>query len=92
MIEEFCEYLELHLQVMYDAPGKLRKIIWFYLYFFKTNPDYARILMLEMSINKRFSKSITFDQVKVLTDIVQEIIKEGQEEGFIKKRQGCMSR
>ncbi len=93
LIEEFCKGLEFHLQGIKDAPEKLRKIIWFYLYFFKTNPVYARILMLEMSVSKRFSKAITFDRVKAFTDIVLGIIKEGQEEGFIRKdRDACLVR
>lgn len=92
-IEEFCEGLELHLQGIHDALSKLRKVIWFYFYFFKINPVYARILMLEMSVSKRFSKSITFDRVEVFTDKVLEIIKEGQEEGLFRKdMDGCLVR
>jgi len=92
-IEEFCEGLELHLQGIHDALGKLRKVIWFYLYFFKINPVYARVLMLEMSVSKRFSKAITFDRVEVFTDKVLEILKEGQEEGLFRKdMDGCFVR
>ncbi|OPY90063.1 MAG: Fatty acid metabolism regulator protein [Syntrophus sp. PtaU1.Bin208] len=92
-IEEFCDGLQFHLQGIQDAPAKLRKMIWFYLYFFKTNPVYARILMLEMSVSKRFSKSITFDRVPVFTDRILEIVQEGQEEGsFRKDLDGCLVR
>ncbi len=92
-IAEFCEGLEFHLQGIQDAPGKLTKMIWFYLYFFKINPVYARILMLEMSVSKRFSKAITFDRIPVFTDKVLEIIQEGQEEGFFRKDlDGCLVR
>ena len=50
--EEFCEEFNLHLQGIHDAFSKLRKLIWYYLYFFKTNPAYARALMLEMRVSK----------------------------------------
>jgi len=83
--ETFCEELDLHLEGIHDALNKLRKFTWFYLYFFKTNPAYARILMLEMRVNKSFFKSVTFERVKVFNDRILELIKEGQEEGLIRK-------
>lgn len=84
MIEDFCDELDLHLEGIHDALNKLRKFIWLYLYHFKTNPDYARTLMLDMRVRSNFPKSRTFDRVKVVTDRVLELIKEGQEEGVIR--------
>lgn len=83
--EEFCEEFDLHLRGIHDAFNKIRKLIWYYLYFFKTNPAYARSLMLEMRVSKNFIRSKTYDRIKVFTDKVLEIIKEGQEEGRIRK-------
>jgi TetR/AcrR family transcriptional regulator, fatty acid metabolism regulator protein len=83
--EEFCEEFNLHLQGIHDAFSKLRKLIWYYLYFFKTNPAYARALMLEMRVSKGFIKSETYGKIKAFTDKVLDIIKEGQEEGRIRK-------
>ena len=83
--EAFCEELDLHLEGIHDALNKLRKFAWFYLYFFKTNPAYARILMLEMRVSKSFSKSRTYDRIKEFTDKVLDIVKEGQEEDLIRK-------
>lgn len=85
MIEDYCEELDLHLEGIHDALNKLRKLTWFYLYHFKTNPTYARILMLEMRVSKNFSKSRTFDRLKMFNDRVLELIEEGQEEGLIRK-------
>ncbi len=84
MIEDFCEELELHLEGIHDAFNKLSKLIWFYLYHFKTNPTYARILMLEMRVSKNFPKSRTFDRLKMFNDKVLELIREGQQEGLIR--------
>ena len=83
--KEFCKELELHLQGITGAFNKIRKFIWYYLYFFKMNPEYARTLMLEMRVSKRFAKSKTYKSLKTFTDKALEIIKEGQEEGLIRK-------
>jgi len=83
--KEFCEELDLHLQGIHDAFNKIRKFIWYYLYFLKMNPDYARTLMLEMRVSKSFVQSKTYCSLKELTDKILEIIKEGQEEGIIRK-------
>jgi TetR/AcrR family transcriptional regulator, fatty acid metabolism regulator protein len=85
MIEEFCEDLDLHLQGIHDSYNKLSKFVWLYLHHFKTNPAYTRSLMLEMRVSQNFSKSNTHEKVKVIKDRVFEIIKEGQEEGLIRK-------
>jgi TetR/AcrR family transcriptional regulator, fatty acid metabolism regulator protein len=83
--DEFCEEFDLHLQGINDTFGKIRKLIWYYLYFFKINPAYARSLMLEMRVSKSFIRSKTYGSIKAFTDKVVEIIKEGQEEGRIRK-------
>ncbi|MCX8119029.1 MAG: TetR/AcrR family transcriptional regulator [Desulfobacterota bacterium] len=83
--KEFCKELELHLQGITGAVNKIRKFIWYYLYFFKTNPDYGRTLMLEMRVNKGFAKTMAYDSFKNLTGRILEIIQEGQEEGAIRK-------
>jgi TetR/AcrR family transcriptional regulator, fatty acid metabolism regulator protein len=86
--EEFCDEFNLHLQGIHDAFSKVRKLVWYYLYFFKKNPAYARSLMLEMRVSKGFIKSETYGRIKAFTDKVLEIIQEGQEEGRIRKDVG----
>jgi len=83
--KEFCKELDLHLQGITGAFNKIRKFIWYYLFFFETNPEYARTLMLEMRISKRFVDSKTYHSLKVFTDRILEIVQEGQEEGIIRK-------
>ena len=51
---EFTEELDLHLQGITGAFNKIRKFIWYYLHFFKMNPAYGRILMLEMRVSASF--------------------------------------
>lgn len=86
--EEFCKEFNLHLQGIHDPVGKIRKLIWYYLYFFKSNPAYARSLMLEMRVSRGFIRSETYDKIKAFTKNVLDIIKEGQSEGQIRKDVG----
>ncbi len=83
--KEFTRELDLHLQGINGAVNKIRKFIWYYLYFFKTNPDYGRILMLEMRVSKSFTETETYDFLKKSTSRILEVIEEGQEEDVIRK-------
>ena len=83
--KEFSRELELHLQGINGASNKIRKFIWYYLYFFKMNPEYARTLMLEMRISKNFVKTKAYRSFRPFTNKVLEIIKEGQKEGMIRE-------
>ncbi len=82
--KEFCKNLELHLEGITGAYNKIRKFIWCYLYFFQTNPEYSRTLMLEMRVNKAFSKAKAFKSFKPFTNRILEIITEGREEGIVR--------
>lgn len=82
---QFCEELDLHLQGITGAFNKIRKFIWYYLYFFKTNPEYGRILMLEMRVSRSFVKTKTYSFLKKSTSRILEIIREGQHDGAIRK-------
>ncbi len=82
---EFTEQLDLHLQGISGAFNKIRKFIWYYLYFFKTNPGYGRILMLEMRVSGSFVKTKTYNFLKKSTSRILEVVKEGQKEGIVRK-------
>jgi TetR/AcrR family transcriptional regulator, fatty acid metabolism regulator protein len=82
---EFREQLDLHLEGITGTFNQIRKFIWYYLYFFKTNPDYGRILMLEMRVSRSFVKTKTYNFLKNSISRILEIIREGQNEGVIRK-------
>jgi TetR/AcrR family transcriptional regulator, fatty acid metabolism regulator protein len=82
---EFRSQLELHLEGISGAFNKIRKFVWYFLYFFKTNPEYGRILMLEMRVSKSFVTTETYDFLKQSVGRVMDIIREGQEEGVIRQ-------
>lgn len=81
----FSGQLDVHLEGVTDARDKIRKFIWYYLYFFKTNPDYARSLMLEMRVSRDFRKSKSHKGVRRFTKQALDIIKEGQEQGVVRR-------
>jgi len=83
--KEFCRDLELHSQGIDGSLNKIKKFVWYYLYFFKTNPKYARTLMLEMRVSKNFAKHAAYRSFKPFTSGILEIIREGQKEGTIRK-------
>jgi TetR/AcrR family transcriptional regulator, fatty acid metabolism regulator protein len=83
--KEFRSRVGLHLKGITGALNKLRKFVWYFLYFFKTNPEYGRLLMLEMRVNKSFVKTETYEFLKQSVSSVLEIIEEGQKEGVIRK-------
>jgi TetR/AcrR family transcriptional regulator, fatty acid metabolism regulator protein len=81
---EFQSQLELQLEGISGAFNKIRKFVWYYLYFFKTNPEYGRLLMLEMRVSKSFVKTETYDFLKQAVSQILNILAEGQEEGIIR--------
>jgi len=83
--QQFYKELELHLQGINGALNKIRKFVWYYLYHLQDNPEYARALMLEMRVNRNFANTKAFGAYRPLTKRILEIIKEGQEEGAIRK-------
>ncbi len=83
--KEFTRELDLHLQGITGAVNKIRKFIWYYLYFFKMNPGYGRILMLEMRVSKSFTETETCHFLKESTSRILEVIEEGQGGNVIRK-------
>ena len=82
--KEFRTQLELHLEGISGAFNKIRKFVWYFLYFFTVNPEYGRLLMLEMRVSKSFVKTDTYDFLKQSVSSVLEIITEGQHEGVVR--------
>ena len=82
---EFQCQLELHLEGITGAFNKIRKFVWYYLYFFKENPKYGRLLMLEVRVSKSFVKTETYNFLKQSVSQILNILTEGQDKGVIRK-------
>jgi TetR/AcrR family transcriptional regulator, fatty acid metabolism regulator protein len=83
--KEFCRELDLHLEGISGAFNKIKKFIWYYLYFFRMNPEYGRILLLEMRVSKSFIRTRTYNSFRKSASRILKIIREGQEEGVVRK-------
>jgi TetR/AcrR family transcriptional regulator, fatty acid metabolism regulator protein len=81
----FSTQLDLNLKGVTDAREKIKKFAWYYLHFFRTNPDYARSLMLEMRVSKAFARSGSYKAIKRFMNQALAILKEGQEQGVIRQ-------
>ena len=82
--KEFCRELDVKLKEDTGAVDKIRKLVWYYLYYFKANPDYVRSLMLEMRVSRDFVKSRSSRSFRLLSRQVLAILKEGREEGVLR--------
>ena len=65
--------------------NKLRKFVWWWLNYIENSPGYGSIILLELKVSKNFLKTEGYEKAREFYQIILEIIKEGQEEGVIKK-------
>lgn len=82
--KDFCREIDSNLEGVTGTVDKIRKLVWYYLYYFKTNPDYVRSLMLEMRVSRDFVKSRSYRSFRAFSKQVLAILKEGQEEGVVR--------
>ncbi|MBW1998895.1 MAG: TetR/AcrR family transcriptional regulator [Deltaproteobacteria bacterium] len=76
------ETLSDHFQGMKEPGPKLRKAIWHYLADMQNNPNYAKILIMAQRENPDFYASEHFQYLKRYSNLVLDVIIEGQKEGF----------
>ena len=83
--EHFDCQLSLHLEGLYSPVEKIRKYIWYYLYYFRENPVIAELLLMEVRVNKRFFFTRHQEKSRLRsTALLLELIKEGQAKGEIR--------
>ncbi|MFX4261546.1 TetR/AcrR family transcriptional regulator [Pelotomaculum propionicicum] len=82
--EHFNEQLRLQLDGLYSSAEKIRKFIWFYLYYFENNPVYTELLLMELRVNKNFFNTEHYRGLSDGTTEILILIKEGQQQGEIR--------
>lgn len=80
----FLSTLHEQLQGIRGALNKLRKLIWFHLYYYEKNRDYALILFQNIRINSRFNSTRAYRLIQEFSRLVVQIIEEGKKEGVIR--------
>ncbi len=83
--KELIPQLNDHMMGIKGALNKLRKFIWWWLNYVEKNPGYGAIVLLELKTNKNYVSTMAYQAARNFYQIVLDIIKEGQEEGSIKK-------
>lgn len=83
--KELIPQINEHMMGINGAFNKLRKFIWWYINFLEKNPGYGSIVLLELKTSKAYISTEAYQSARNFYQIILDIIKEGQEEGLIKK-------
>jgi len=83
--KELIPLINDHMMGIKGALNKLRKFIWWWLNYVEKNPGYGSIVLLELKTSKTYVFNEAYQAARNFYKIVLDIIKEGQEEGSIKK-------
>lgn len=84
-MKEVLSLAELHLQGIKGALNKIRKFVWFYLWIFENNTDWASVVLLNLKTNRKFINTSGYKMFQELARIVIDIVEEGKSEGNIRK-------
>jgi len=76
-MKDVIAHLNEHLEGIRDPESRLRKMIWFHLYYNDTYRDYARLLLLECRSNRNFYQHETYTLVRKYAGILLSILEEG---------------
>ncbi len=83
--KELIPLINDHMMGIKGALNKLRKFIWWWLNYVEKNPGYGSIVLLELKTSKTYVSNEAYQAARNFYKIVLDIIREGQEEGSIKK-------
>lgn len=83
--KELIPQINDHMMGIKGALNKLRKFIWWWLNYVEKNPGYGSIVLLELKTSKTYVSTEAYQAARSFYQIVLDIIKEGQEEGAVKK-------
>jgi AcrR family transcriptional regulator len=76
--------LEHILEHVRGAAGKIRSIIYAYIWFYTNNRDYASVSMLILKQNRKFLETNAYEDVKSLSQLLLGVIEEGVATGEFK--------
>jgi TetR/AcrR family fatty acid metabolism transcriptional regulator len=82
-LADYATFVLDHLQGIKGALNKLRKIVWCHLFYFRNHKDFTKIMTLEIRIDPDFYKSKTYENLKLYSDLIIQIISEGIKDGEI---------
>lgn len=71
------ERIEFTLQFIRGASNRLRAVIYHYLWFYDTHPDYAAVTMMILKQNRKFLEEKAYQDIREISRIILQIIQEG---------------
>lgn len=83
--KEALDLLAFQLAGFKGALNKIRNFIWFYLWFFQNNRSWSSVALMILRPNKKFLNPPAYQLLRLWTQEILKIFKEGQEEGSIRK-------
>ena len=82
-LADYATFVLDHLQGIKGALNKIRKIIWCHLSYFRNHKDFTKIMTLEIRIDPDYYRSKTYENLKLYSDLIIQIITEGIKDGEI---------
>lgn len=79
--EEFFTSLNEHLKGIWDTESRLMKILWFYLRYCDTHPQYAKILYFDCFSSVNFYRSAGYASIRRYARILLECLEDGVRQG-----------
>ncbi len=83
--QDIISEINYHMVGIKGAFNKLRKFVWWWLNYIEHSPGYGSIILLELKVSKNFIRTEGYKRAREFYHIILDIIKEGQDEGVIKK-------
>jgi len=80
-VKKTREELEHILRHVRGAANKIRSVIYGYLWFYETHPDYASVSMLILKQNRKFLETEAYMDVKRLSGLLTDVLREGIQNG-----------
>ncbi|MBW1681163.1 MAG: TetR/AcrR family transcriptional regulator [Deltaproteobacteria bacterium] len=83
-MEQYLERVGADLKGIKGALNKIRKLVWSHIDVYATNRVFAKMLLLEVRSYPDYYTSKPYRLVKIYSDTLLEIIREGVDEGVIR--------
>lgn len=83
--KEALDLLEFQLAGIRGALNKIRKLVWFYFWFFQNNRPWSSVVLMILRPNKKFLNAPAYQLIRTWAQEILKIFKEGQDEGSIQK-------
>jgi TetR/AcrR family fatty acid metabolism transcriptional regulator len=77
------EEIESVLNMVRGAANKMRVIIYHYLRFYNSHPEYASVAMLVLKPHRKFMETAAYRDVQDLSRLILQVVKEGMADGEI---------